>query len=204
MVSLCRKDSAFCLLLRVFSQLVQEIELKLLDLDHSLPLVGEQVVHLFVQLTNFEFCFEVDLIIVFSAEPIFGLLPVLAHHDDGCLDGGQAGEDEIEQNEREWIKGADVEYQGIDDDPQCDEAAEADEEAPATAKLCDAVGEPFTEGPITLLFAIDIGGECLVRVEAFDDLLFKHREFAFFGDEQGIDVFGAVVSEVFVADFACA
>src|SRR5450631_909686 len=41
----------------------------------------------------------VDVEVEFAAQAVFGVLPVLAHHDDGRLDGGQHGKKQIEQDE---------------------------------------------------------------------------------------------------------
>lgn len=77
----------------------------------------QQMVYLLVQLTNFDFCLQVDLIIVFGPQAVFSLLAVLAHHDNWRLNGGEAGEDEIEKNVRIRIKGLFQKKPGIDRHP---------------------------------------------------------------------------------------
>ena len=79
--------------------LVHDFELHLLDLGQSLELLRDQVVDLLVQLPDFEFGLEVDLIVVERAQPVLRLLPLLAHHDDRRLDRGDGRQDQIEQDE---------------------------------------------------------------------------------------------------------
>jgi hypothetical protein len=69
----------------------QQIQLQLLNFHQSFPLMGEQMVDLLVQVPDFQFRLEIDLIIVLRAQAVFGLLAVLAHHDDRRLNRSQAG-----------------------------------------------------------------------------------------------------------------
>ena len=67
--------------------------LELLDFHEALPLMDEEVVNLFVELADLNFRLQINLVIVFGAEAVLGLLAVLAHHDHRGLNGCQAGED---------------------------------------------------------------------------------------------------------------
>ena len=47
----------------------------------------------------------IDVEIEFAAQAVFGVLAILAHHDDRRLDGGEHGEKQVEQDERVGIPG---------------------------------------------------------------------------------------------------
>src|SRR6266516_661156 len=72
------------------ARLVHDRELHLLDLREPLPLPRDQMIHLLVQVPDLELRLQVDPIVTFGPQPIHGLLTLLAHHDDGRLDRGQA------------------------------------------------------------------------------------------------------------------
>ena len=59
-----------------------------------------------MEVGDFQFGFEIDLIIVLRAQTIARFHAVLAHHDDRRLDRGQAGEDQVEKYVRIRIEGA--------------------------------------------------------------------------------------------------
>src|SRR5690349_2212274 len=42
----------------------------------------------------------IDIEIEFAAQAVFGILPVLAHHDDWRLNGSEHGEEQVQQNKR--------------------------------------------------------------------------------------------------------
>src|SRR5262249_52000235 len=46
---------------------------------------------------DFHFCAAVDFEIHLAADPVLFVLAVLAHHDDGSLNGGEHGEKEIQK-----------------------------------------------------------------------------------------------------------
>src|SRR5207245_2000353 len=48
----------------------------------------------------------VDFVVEFASQPVFFILPVLAHHDDGRLNRRQHGEKQVEQDERIAVPGA--------------------------------------------------------------------------------------------------
>ena len=64
-----------------------------------------QQIQLAGQALNLGLGAAVDVVVEFAAQPVFGVLPVLAHHDDRRLDGGQHGEEQVEQNKRIGIPG---------------------------------------------------------------------------------------------------
>ena len=67
-------------------------------------LLGQDGVDFVVEVFDHDFGFKIDLIIVLRAAAILLLLPVLAHHDERRLNGRDAGENQIEQDERIRIK----------------------------------------------------------------------------------------------------
>src|SRR6266849_714944 len=69
--------------------LVHDLELNLLDLGEPLPLPGDQVIHLLVQVPDLELRLEIDAVIALGPQPVLRLEPLLAHHDDGRLDRGE-------------------------------------------------------------------------------------------------------------------
>ena len=79
------RESAFALAAEFF----QQFDLDLLNLEQSIVLSSQKVIDLFVQVPDFEFGFEVDLVIVFRAQTVTGFGAVLAHHDDGRLNRGE-------------------------------------------------------------------------------------------------------------------
>src|SRR5437762_2072311 len=113
----------------------QQLDLNLLNFEEPVVLPPEEVIDFLVQVPNLELGFKVDLVIVLRPQSITGFRPVLAHHDDGRLQRSQAGEDEIQQNERIRIEAAIEQEQRIEHDPDDDNAAESDDEFPAPAEL---------------------------------------------------------------------
>ena len=63
------------------------------------------MVELLVQMPDLELGLQVDPIVVEGAQPVLRLLASLAHHDDGRLDSGNAGQEKIEQDVRIGIEG---------------------------------------------------------------------------------------------------
>ncbi len=60
-----------------------------------------QQIQLAGQALNLRLGAAVDVVVEFAAQAVFCVLPVLAHHDDRRLNGGQHGEEQVQQNE--WI-----------------------------------------------------------------------------------------------------
>ena len=50
----------------------------------------DQMIHFFMQLPDFQLCLQIYLIIMPGAKPVFSFLTILAHHNDGGLNGGDA------------------------------------------------------------------------------------------------------------------
>src|SRR5215475_2922342 len=71
-------------------RLLHDFKLDLLDFRQPLPLARQDVIHLFVQMTDFELRLQVHAIIILGPQTVLRLLPLLAHHDDRSLDGRQA------------------------------------------------------------------------------------------------------------------
>ena len=63
-------------------------------------LSGQDGIDLVVEILDHDLRLEVDLIIVLCTTAVLFLLPVLAHHDERRLNGRDAGEHEVQQNER--------------------------------------------------------------------------------------------------------
>src|SRR6476660_6877247 len=127
---------------------------------------------------NLKLGFQIDFVIVFRAQPVARLGPVLTHHDDRRLDGGQTGENQIEKNERIRIKRSGSEQHDVRTDPDEDNSAKCNEEFPTTAELGNAVGESLAESEFFFELLLDVAGENLVLFQAFDDLLVEHGKFA--------------------------
>src|SRR5215831_14870807 len=68
-------------------------------------LIAEQV-QLARESLDLAFGTAVNFEVEFAAQPILGVLAILAHHDDGRLDGGEHRKDQVEKNERIGIPGA--------------------------------------------------------------------------------------------------
>lgn len=91
---------------------------------------------------DFGFAAAIDFEVEFTAEAVFGVGSVLTHHDDRGLEGGEHGEEEIEQDEGVRIPGTGSEEDaeaGIDDEA----AQEGEDELPGAAEagygVCDAL-----------------------------------------------------------------
>src|SRR4029453_12248430 len=98
-------------------QLLEQLDLDLLNLEQPVVLPAQEVIDLLVQMPNLELRFQVHLVIILGPRPISRFRPILAHHDDWRLQGCEAGEDQVHENERIRIKRAGREYDGVDDDP---------------------------------------------------------------------------------------
>lgn len=115
------------------SALLKEFDLHLLDFGEALPLPVDEMVHLFVQVPDFEFRLQVDLIVVPRAQSILCLLTPLVHHDDGSLNGGDAGQNEVEKDVGVWVKGLRPSRR-VDADPSSQTQGEKYQERPTPAE----------------------------------------------------------------------
>lgn len=70
--------------------ILHDVHLQLLHFGETLPLLRNHMVDFIVEVSDLEFCLQVDAIILGSALPIARLLSALAHHNDRSLHGGQA------------------------------------------------------------------------------------------------------------------
>ena len=118
----------------------------LLDLGQPLPLPVDEVVHLLVQVADLELGLEVDPVVVLRAQPVLRLLPLLAHHDDRRLHRGQAGEHQVEQDERIGIerrlrRGPDVERDTASETMPCT-AVESRNGAPGATRNTQTASRP--------------------------------------------------------------
>src|ERR1043166_10042675 len=120
------------------------------------------MIELFVEVPDFELGFEIDLVIVFRAQAVARFGAVLAHHDDGSLNGREAGEDQIQKNERIGIESAVGQEEGIQANPQEQNSAKQDDESPTTAEGRDPVGEAFAESELLIELFADVAGENFV------------------------------------------
>ena len=94
---------------------------------------------------DFRFGAAVDVEVEFGAEAVAGVLAVLTHHDDRGLDGGEHGEEEVQEDVGVRVPGfaaADVAQQGVGDEGD----AEGDDEGPGAAEAGDLVRDAFAEG----------------------------------------------------------
>jgi hypothetical protein len=139
---------------------------------------------------------EVEL----AAEAVAGVLAVLTHHDDGRLNGGEHGEEEVEQDEGVRVPrsamGGDEDGAEADIGEQCD--AEGDDERPGTAEAGDAVGDALAKGFLLIdelvgvavgadtdegLGGVDLAGGDGEHVEAGEGFLFEQD-----GDVVAVDL----------------
>src|SRR5581483_2365044 len=112
------------------------VELQAAVSDQSLDiveLVGKQV-ELTRQPLNLEFGAAVYVVIQLAAQTVFLILPILAHHDDGRLHGGNHGKKEIQQNKWVGIPGC-LSENYIDGGIDHDEHHEGDDERPGATEM---------------------------------------------------------------------
>lgn len=56
---------------------LHHLDLDFLDLGQAVPLLGQDMIDLLMQMADFEFGLEVDAIIVFRTKPVLRLKPLL-------------------------------------------------------------------------------------------------------------------------------
>ena len=152
-----------------FFQALERVELSFLDFQQRLHLIHHQEIDFFMEPADLQFRFEVGEVVVFSSPPVFGLLPVLAHHDDRRLKGRKAGENQIEENERVGVKALIRQPVEIGEDPDEDEEQERQNESPAASKGRDLICEGLGEGEFQIFFLVKFLGEKFFLLEAFRD-----------------------------------
>ena len=172
----------------------------MLNLEEPLVLAPEQVVDFFVQVPDLQFGFQVHFVIVLRLQAVAGLGAVLAHHDDGRLQRGDAGEDQVKEDEGIGVETAISERDHIERDPAEQDDPENDDKTPTAAKLGDAIREAFAEGELALELLVDVFREQLVLLQALDHFLVERGEFAQLVLEGAFDVIAAHPPQVFEAD----
>src|SRR5437762_5206272 len=153
-----------------------------------------------VQMPNLQLSFQIDLVIVLRSQPITRLRAVLAHHDDRRLDGGQTGENQVEQNKRISIKRSGSEQHGVRTDPDEDKSAKCNEKFPTAAELGNAVGESLAESEFFFELLLDVAGKNLVLLQTLDDFLVKRGKFANLVFQNLFDVILPKFAQIFEAD----
>jgi hypothetical protein len=90
----------------------------------------------------------VDIEVQFAAQAVFLILAVLAHHDDGGLNGGEHRQKKVEQDEGVGVPGLAVQgdQRDAEDDVTGHGGQEEDDEGPGAAEAGDVVGDAFAEG----------------------------------------------------------
>jgi alditol oxidase len=146
---------------------------------------------------------DVYVEVEFAAEAVFFVLAVLAHHDDGGLDGGEHGEEEIEQDEGVGVPGvsAGEDQDDAEDDIGAHGAEEEEDEGPGAAEAGDVVCDALAEGLFLFDDVVGIAGgaepdEVLRGVELAGD----DGEHVEAGEGLGLDEDGDVVAVDFEAD----
>jgi len=152
------------------------------------------MVHLLVQMPDFQLRLEVDLVVVARAGAVLRLLPLLAHHDHRCLHRREAGQREIEQDERVGVEMRDAD--DVDRHPDREEQPERDQEAPAPAETSDMVGQPLAERPVAVDLVIGVAGDQLGRGQARRHLPVELTQLAPLARQQSGDVAGAVARDL--------
>src|SRR6266576_6927427 len=147
------------------------------------------MIDLFVQVTDFQLGFQVYLIIMLRAQPIFSLLTVLAHHNNRSLNRRQAGKNQVQQYVRIWIRRPAVQYQRIKTDPEHQKPAKADKKRPTAAERGDVIRQALAQAPLMLELGVDIFRERLVLVQAVQNFLLQRGYFALLGLEQRMNIF---------------
>ena len=87
---------------------------------------------------------EIDFVVGLGADPVPRLLSVLAHQDDRSLHGGDARENQVEQDKGVRVpvtEGSD----GIHRHPDGEEQQEDDDEGPATGRAREPIGRSLPE-----------------------------------------------------------
>src|SRR5205823_1335930 len=124
------------------ARLVHDLELHLLNLGEPLPLPRDQVIHLLVQVPDLELRLEIDAVVAFGPQAVLRLEALLAHHDDGRLDRGEARQDQVEQDVGIGIEALPHRHGLIEQDPHREAHPEDDDEGRAAAEAREAIGQP--------------------------------------------------------------
>ena len=71
------------------NDLPQQVDLNFLNFEESFAVLAQEVVELFMEVADFQFCLEIDLVVALRAKAVARGLVALTHHDDRCLQRGQ-------------------------------------------------------------------------------------------------------------------
>src|SRR5437762_5387707 len=99
------------------------------------------MVEFLVQMSNLELGFQIDFVIVFTAQTVARLGAILTHHDDRRLHSRQTGENQVEKNEWERIECSASEQHNVRGYPNDDNSTKRNEKFPTAAELGNPVGE---------------------------------------------------------------
>lgn len=125
----------------------------------DLPDVVLQPVQMGLDIVNLLLRLVVDGEVDYSFMLVHFGVPVLAHHDDGGLERGDKGQDQVEQDKRRPVEmGGKTDY--VPQHPQNQKSREDDDEAPTAAESGYLVGQAVREA----------GVPDVVGVETMDDL----------------------------------
>src|SRR5579872_7561523 len=121
---------------------------------HIVDFLAEQI-QLSRETLDFGFRPAVHVEIEFTSQAVLHILSVLAHHDDGRLDGCEHGEKQVEQDERIRVPGG-AAQQDIDGAVNDEDHAEDDDEGPGAAPPRHRIGDPFAEGGLRFYHLVGI------------------------------------------------
>src|SRR6478735_8874094 len=96
---------------------------------------------------DFNFRFQIDLVIMGCVDAVLCSVPVLAHHDNGRLNGRKHGEDQVQKYERVGIKGVRGCDQ-IDGYPDGERNGEDCNECPRTTEFRYLVCQSLSRGKL--------------------------------------------------------
>ena len=168
-------------------QLLQQLRLIALNFQQRLELFLHQQVHLLVQVADFDLGLEVDQIVIFRPLPVFFFLPVLGHHDDRRLNGGQAGQHQVEQDEREGVEGPSGEND-VDGDPANQHHAEGDDKGPAAAEGGHLIRHPLPPAEHLPGRVQEVLSDEFLLLKGVGDQLVEFEQMAVFGGEDFVEV----------------
>src|SRR5438132_3849793 len=86
----------------------------------------------------------VDIKIEFATQAVFGILPVLAHHDDRRLNGCQHGEEQVQENKRIRIPRRFSQHM-VRGDVSDDRNSEEDDKSPRATETSYRISDALTE-----------------------------------------------------------
>lgn len=131
-----------------------------------------------MQMPDLEFRLQIDTIVVLRTQSVFCLLAILTHHDDGGLNGGKAGKQQVQQNERICIEYSWRRDQEVECDPRGQDKKETYHEVPAASELCNNIGNTLTQRTLSFPREFDIARYRFLTRQALYNLTFQLRKLA--------------------------